>query len=122
MPKEQINTPSLGIVIDKHGNELEYIPEHGVPEGGDALYDPALHVHWRRPEAPDHLAVLGSGYRGGVQVSLEVPADYLRHRAARLDESVVNTSIFTNDLTRLELNRLIRTLRRARDAAYGADE
>jgi hypothetical protein len=119
MPREQINLPKLGLVIDRNGNEFEYDPAVGVPAGGDVFYDPAIHVHWRRPEGPDYSV---DSVKAGVQVSLEMPVGFLKNRAERLDEAVITTSIFTDDLSRREINHLIRTLRRARDAAYGSDE
>ncbi len=115
MPREQINYPnSLAIVIDKDGNEDEYVEGSKVPEGADVYSDPAMHVHWRNP---------GSDiFNPGVQVSLEMPAEFFKSRANQLDDSVSHTSIFTADLKRTEINKLIRVLRTARDKAYGRDE
>lgn len=49
-------------------------------------------------------------------------ASYFKARAAGLDNSVSHTSIFTPALNRSEINKLIRSLRTARDKAYGRDE
>jgi hypothetical protein len=114
MPREQINYPSSTGVLIYQGNELDYQPGASVPEGGEVFADPALHVNWQSEGAD-----FGAPH---VQVSLEVPAGFLRSRAAGLDDSVSHTCLFTPVLTRQELNKLIRVLRTARDKAYGRDE
>ena len=115
MPREQINFPSsIAVVIDDRGNELEYQVGADVPPGSSVHPDPALHVHWQ----PANVEY-GTGH---VQLSVEMEADFFRARAANLHESVTSTSIFTPALTRAEINKLIRSLRVARDKAYGRDE
>lgn len=120
MPREQINFPNVVAVrIDKDGNELEYEPGTPVPPDDYGVFpDPALHVHWQQP-----AELAGSVHTPGhVQVSVQMDAKYFKARAAHLDASVSDTSIFTPLLSRSEINKLIRVLRSARDKAYGRDE
>lgn len=114
MPREQINYPNINGVIILDGNELEYEEGAGVPEGGKVFPDPALHVNWQASGAD-----YGNPH---VQLSLQMPAGFLRARAEGLHESTVDTWIYSPALTREELNKLIRTLRNARDKAFGRDE
>lgn len=115
MPREQINFPNVAaVVIDDRGNELEYTEGTTVPPGSHVYTDPALHVHWQ-PTGQD----FGTGH---VQVSVQMEASYFKARAESLDESVSHTSVFTPELSREEINKLIRVLRTARDKAYGRDE
>jgi hypothetical protein len=109
MPREQINTPRL---FDPVRVDSSTPPIHG-----EAWADPTLHVSWHRE---------GSGEMPGhVQVALGLPVEYLKHLATTYDEAgmvVPSVDAFTPALSRRDLNKLIRTLRRARDQAYGADE
>jgi hypothetical protein len=114
MPREQINFPSVAGVMIYKGNELEYEPGSDVPEGAEVFADPALHVNWQ----PSGLEIGGPH----VQVSLQMPAGFLKARADGLDERVSDTWIYTPSLDRHEINKLIRVLRTARDKAYGRDE
>lgn len=66
--------------------------------------EPTLQVKWFHD--PDH-----------VQVQFDVSPEYLAQMVA--DNCPTVTS---NILSRREINHMIKTLRRARDAAYGADE
>ncbi|OJX72252.1 MAG: hypothetical protein BGO91_11310 [Leifsonia sp. 71-9] len=76
--------------------------------------EPELYVHWTRRDhevaAPCH-----------AQVSLTLDrADLLRIAAeVDADQAITRRGVFTGSLGRAELNHLIRTLKRARDAAYG---
>ncbi len=109
MPREQINFPA----------PFEPVPDDCVPYPihGEAWPEPELNVSWTR--AADHGT-------GNVQVSLLLPVRYVEHLAADLatpdTPEPSGIGAFSPSLGRDELNRLIRTLRRARDAAYGADE
>lgn len=60
---------------------------------------------------------------GWVQLVIEAPADWWQrvHSDASWEGSDVR-SVASEPLTRQQINHLIRTLRRARDAAFGADE
>ena len=55
-----------------------------------------------------------------VQVAIVVDAEYLAEYLSTSKDT--RLSIPTEVLTRQQINHLIRTLRRARDAAYGSDE
>jgi hypothetical protein len=93
MPKEQINHPQQ-VTSDS-------------PQGYTTT-SPTLHVGWNRA--------------GWVQVSIATDTSSL----ARLVEDAQKhgesePAIYTDELSRDEINRLIRTLRKARDQAYGAD-
>ena len=78
-----------------------------------------LDVSWSRE---------GDQFGGMVQIGLDMPLSVLRDIRRELDAdekdpvSVVARALYTPSLDRRELNHLIRTLRRARDAAYGSDE
>lgn len=109
MPREQINFP----------RPFEPVPDDCVPPPihGEAWPEPELNVSWTR--AADH----GMGL---VQVSLLLPVAYVKHLAADLANperpEPSGIGAFSPALNRDEMNRLIRTLRRARDQAYGQDE
>jgi len=111
MPREQINFPApLEPSQDWNGTP--------PPVHGEAWPEPELNVSWTR--AADHGP-------GNVQVSLLLPTAYVEHLAKSLADpdspaGVSGIGAFSPSLPRDELNRLIRTLRRARDQAYGADE
>lgn len=124
MPKEQINhgQPFLYREVgETDGSPSGYVtdvyPGGPPPEGWSVLTEPSLQVHWTR----QHDEVRGTGH---VQVSLDVDRlDLLRSaREVESDEAITKRGIFTGSLNRAELNHLIRTLKRARDAAYGKDE
>ncbi len=94
MPKQVINYPS-------------YAPEH--PLGL------ALGLHWSEGDQP----------KGGPQMSVQFNVDDLYELLKRLrkDSPTDKRSIvFTEPLGRHELNRLVATARRARNAEFGADE
>lgn len=97
MPKEIINSRYEGRthrVLDKDGNWVLDDPSRVVP-------DPYLHVGWTRDASHVEVAALAGGDydEGGGQ---RRPGLYVQ-------------------LDRDGINRLIRTLRKARDAAYGTD-
>lgn len=82
-----------------------------VPSGATITEDVSLDVNWNR-EA------------GWVQVSMSVPIDKWEDiNKGREDLSnPPHVSVYTDTWTRQEINATIKTLRRARDAAFGADE
>lgn len=85
-------------------------PGDPIPDGCTVREDPSLDLNWNR-EA------------GWVQVSIEMTAAQWIVNADELrDGNVSHRAIYTDVLTRQEINHMIRTLRRARDAAYGSDE
>lgn len=63
---------------------------------------------------------------GSVQVSIGIaPKDMQRtidHIKDQPEDLEAFSTFYTEPLTRAEINHFIRTLRRARDAAYGSDE
>lgn len=106
-------------VTDLHGKPTgtrahavrPYIVGEILPEGSGIREDPSLDVSWNR--------------QGNVQVSIEAPTDWWeRFEQARVGEKSDRThyAAFTSTLSRQDINDMIRVLRRARDAAYGADE
>jgi hypothetical protein len=89
----------------------EYLPGMELPEGSLIREESSLDLTWNRDG-------------GWVQLGLNAPRDWWERFFASYENSPEQHefSAWTNVLTRVEINNLIRTLRRARDAAYGADE
>lgn len=80
-----------------------------VPAGGAHAGLAQMFVSWVRD--------------GHVQVGFEVSTAYLKLALETPNgRDSDHTEIFTDTLTRREINEAIRVLRRARDAADGADE
>lgn len=116
MPKERINTPdtypwSRDLPVLRDGDTtVAGVKESTVTE---LRTDPALFVGWQGSDA------------GHVQVAMEMD---IAHVAELLDaaddggDKTTRVTMYTGVLDRAALNRLIRVLRRARDAAYGRDE
>lgn len=96
MPKETIR---YGETVKRYTEE----PDKGTA-GIRYINMPTLQVQWEREGE-------------WVQVQLYASSSYWAELAA--DDSIVATS---DKLSRTDLNHMIKTLRRARDAAYGADE
>jgi len=94
MPREQINYPNLDQGL--HPNMTEDTSWH----------DPAVHVGWTP-----------NGEK--VQVAFEADPNHLL--AVADGDRDVRRMVWSPVLSRDEVNRLIKTLRRARDAAYGVD-
>ncbi len=106
MPKEMINSPR---VFDPTA-----VDERTPPIHGEAWADPTLHVSWHRNgdvNMPGH-----------VQVALGLPIEYVKHLMCCFDGVTPSMDAYTPPLTRQDLNKLILTLRKARDQAYGRDE
>lgn len=101
MPREQINHPPM----------LEPTKDNPAhPPGRTVWQDPILEINWH----PDRD---GSGH---VQISLDMDvATLVEH--IEISNGATRTAMYTPPLTRDEINKLIRTLRRARDQAYGQD-
>ena len=103
--------------VERSGQE--YKP--GVTESlsdDERIYEqPSLDVTWNRDA-------------GWVQIGLMAPPEWFRQAlessswvdADGKTQWPVETGVFTEVLTRNEINHMIKTLRRARDAAFGADE
>jgi len=90
----------------------DYDPgDPGIPAGAKITEDVSLDVNWNR-EA------------GWVQVSMSIPAekwDEINNANGDLPTTPY-VPVHTDIWTRQEINGMIKTLRRARDAAFGADE
>ncbi len=91
-----------------------YRPGDEVPEGAAIYQDPSADLVWQREDRP------GAG-TGWVQLTAEVPREWAQSRIAEATEGRY-VQIPFEVLDRRALNNLIRLLKRARDAAYGADE
>lgn len=93
-------------------------------------------VHWSKEASHVQLSI--SRYPFGVVAVAETadkapilePRDldaekpdnpYARDRLAARGDEPVETTVYSDPMTRHQLNEMIRTLRRARDAAFGAD-
>lgn len=109
MPKEQINYPLWRKTL------------HGLPglsgsdEGATADIDPVLMVRWHD----------GSAVEGHVQLSIVRQETQLWKDFEEAESWPPGNSTserYSPVLSREEINRLIKTLRRARDSAYGHDE
>lgn len=112
MPKEIIQHPNM---IQLHSGSSD--GEGNTTEEITFVTEPRLTVHWSNA-----LATGDFDANGEVRLSV---ANY----APRTEEEVhgaewppeTDTEIFTANLDRAALNRLIHAARRARDAAYGKD-
>lgn len=101
--------------------------QDGTWTADELVFDtkPHLDLVWSRPI--DNLSLpLGEEAHGAVQVEIILsPADMQRridHISAHPEDLEAFSQFFTEPLTRGEINQFIRHLKRARDAAYGADE
>ena len=99
MPREQINYPGAWYEADAKTGESKLV----------APADPAVHVAWT-PNPGCH-----------VQLAIEADPGAMTERAQSA-EGDDRAFIYSPNLERQELNKLIRVLRRARDQAYGKDE
>lgn len=122
MPRERINYPreldydplpdpeaSTGVLTADH--------DGGVPvyarRGSAGSQEPVVHVSW--------MAEKNGG--GWVQVCFEADV-YFKYIIEHPDGTVTSdqTTGYSPVLSRSELNKMIRALKRARDQAYGRDE
>lgn len=92
-------------------NQVERIPvAESTPLGEQVESTPvSLHVSWHREGE-------------WVQLFIEGDTSYFRFAANNPTVSDERSSVYTPPLSRDEINKLIRTLRRARDQVYGRDE
>lgn len=122
MPRERVHHGAILARIPEpnaDGSEVEYsmkryTPGDDLPEGSTVHEEPSLEVSWNRDGE-------------WVQVAFVAPREWFEKALADTAEHVdphgpAIFTAYTNVLTRAELNHMIRTLRRARDTAYGADE
>lgn len=105
MPYAQINHPA----------PVEPDGDGGLPRSGVSWPHPQLAVHWQREDA---------GGPGVVELSLDCPRAYLEDLARTLQAApdLESLRVFLSPVSRADANTLIRTVRRARDTAYGKDE
>lgn len=120
MPKERVHhgkiwrhkpnvRNSTGDIV---GNTVdEYRGESNLEDGEYLTEDPSLEINWDR----DH---------GNVQVSIDFSREQWLACAKDFEETpdLIKKAIYTGSLSRRDINEMIKTLRRARDAAFGRDE
>lgn len=117
MPRERIQHGALTLFQGERapGEAVQsgkpWHPGDPVPEGYVLREAPSLDVNWNRDG-------------GWVQVSIDAPRDWWESfiESYRGSPEQHNFAAYTETMTRREINTLIRVLRRARDAAHGADE
>lgn len=134
MPREQINTPPRRTVTKPSKSNGLKPGEVGIhfTQDGDQLRDgehwedtPVLLIGWHREG--DHAGLPGDGC---VQVHMLVDADEVLRAADKIRRTRESPDVpgyprwefSTTVLSRAETQKAIKTIRRARDAAYGADE
>ena len=114
MPRDQINFPAEPVTVDAIPVIRDGMTEiAGAPESalsGVPTYGPAVHISWLR------------GENGHVQVAMVTNPEYLQVAIDHPNEDIGRTSIYSPPMTRDEINRMIRSLRRARDQVFGRDE
>ncbi|UDL15930.1 hypothetical protein QEH42_gp288 [Microbacterium phage Pumpernickel] len=121
MPRERIQHGKLYVDIPNDDPEtkglsetktVKYHPGDDIPPEAKVREEQSLEVNWNRDG-------------GWVQLSIVAPYQWWE-KAVDPDHFDVHgapyQSVYTDVLSRSEINHLIKTLRRARDAAYGADE
>ncbi|QIG59031.1 hypothetical protein SEA_FRANSOYER_23 [Microbacterium phage Fransoyer] len=127
MPRERIQHGKL-YVEDDTVEPTPVIDDHGQPSGVQAH---ALRVYQPGEELPpgakvmemQSLDVAWRGDPGFVQISIEAPADWWdRFENSRKLGEQSHYGVYTAELSREEINKMIRTLRRARNAVFGSDE
>lgn len=124
MPRERIHHGTLYAYTKEYNEGLPpsdvigrpYRPGDPIPEGATVTEEPSLDVTWQRDSANEGI--------GWVQVSIDMPRDkwFSNIKELEADASIIGRAIYTETLSRDELNKMIRVLRRARDQAFGADE
>lgn len=103
MPREQITFAKIPVVRSP-------LPGDPVRELTPATeMDPELHVSWMPSR---------TGF-GHVQVALECDTEWADRLLADNDDE--RAFIYAPVMSRDDINKMIRVLRRARDAAYGSD-
>lgn len=109
MPRERIKRGSLFITEAGSSLSTAHIPGENMPDGGAIHEEPSLEISWSRDGQC-------------VQVAFVAPLAWLDAAQRDLAPNESHVSLYTEALSRAEINHMIRTLRRARDAAYGSDE
>jgi len=141
MPKERVHWGTQYIQnavpeTDKHGGYYEELPFQGLsidpntgeteklPTGNRLSRSPSVDIYWSKPGeyAP---AAYDEEQLGSVQIGFDVNAaelDLFMEEWKQDRDLVSSRSFFTRGLTRKQINDMIKTLKRARDAAFGVDE
>lgn len=142
MPKEQINTAVRQLVQEGDDGEVFL---RGMRDGDEFPTDPhkmhveltpVLYVSWPSQESAVHDVALDADGRAAytMEVSEEAvlrAAEQIKHRRVQAKEWPERDQHIWHDgmvgfttllVTRAEHNKLIKTVRRARDAVYGSDE
>lgn len=105
-PYEGRQTDSKGVVLP-------------FPPGTSYAQSPSVEVVWAKPEGFN--TPLGEDAEGWVNLAFRVNNNDFEHNRD-LSEDTDEFRIFTRSLTRRQINDTIKTLKRARDAAFGEDE
>jgi len=120
MPREQVTRTED--VLVKDGWIVPDIVELANPSEAVTCRAPIASVSWARGD--DHELCNGS-----VELQVEIDTRHLLSLAesaigegSHKDPELQGVFAITAPMTRTELNHCIRTLKRARDAAFGADE
>jgi len=118
MPKETVQYGQQFITVEHEGTKdypgaiirQQYFPGDPIPAGATVDQLPSTSVHWNRDA-------------GWVQLSIEATREWWTNWQKSYEGSTEQATfpVCTETLTRQEINNLIRTLRRARAAAYGED-
>lgn len=92
------------------------------PETDTLVRSPKVEIFWDRPDK-NHLPV-DEDDDGFVQIGMVIDEFEFQQRAKETngDDSIRARGFYTKKLTRTQINEMIRVLKRARNAAYGADE
>lgn len=116
-----------GWMYDMSAEEAKKSIATGELDKADVRFSnkPHLDVLWSRPI--DQLSLpVGEEPRGAVQVQIGLNPTEMQSRIDHIAEHPEDLEafsvFFTESLSRHQINHLIRTLKRARDAAYGSDE
>lgn len=112
MPREQINYPDLTVEPRRAIDGKDTPPVHG-----EAWRDPALHISWLAQHDENMEPVAGH-----VQVAFEADPAYFEMAAGNPNEPPDRSTVYSPVLSRSEINRMIRALKRARDQVHGRDE
>jgi hypothetical protein len=127
MPRERIQHGKLwadlpgitmsdgdGKGVDVPASRTPYLPDVQYPGAVNVTEDPSLDVTW-------HSGSVGDG---SVQVSIDLPREIWLKTARELEKTPdqIKQAVFTDAMSRSEINHMIRVLRRARDQAHGKDE
>lgn len=115
MPKERINNPPV-VYAGQDEGPIAWKPAEGA--GSPGAWVEAAPQEIRR----DAVVTVGWHKDSWVQISLEGEPSYFRMAAEHPDISEERTSVYTPPLTRDDINKLIRVLRRAREQVFGRDE